>query len=142
MVDRWARNWGVVGAGSILLAMAGCAAPAPKPVVAAAPPPTVSADDYSAVKAAYLAANPNARVGRVEAVLPDQQRVAVGDVTVGDFNKGDILSIVDAKMNVLADGTVVDKDSDLLYVKYSPVAGSAAPVAGDLAIRAQLQPSK
>jgi hypothetical protein len=119
--------------GAVLWA-AGCASepkPAPRPV------PVAAMDQYTVIKTAYLQANPDARVGRVAAVLPDQARLAVADVPVSDFHRGDILSVVDAKLNPLATGSVVDMDSDMLYLQYTPVAGSSrAPLAGDLAVRA------
>jgi starvation-inducible outer membrane lipoprotein len=124
--------------GALVLLAAGCASQtAPPP----APRAVVENDQYSALKTSYLAANPDARLGRVAAVLPDQNRLAVADMPVADFRRGDVLSIVDAKFNPVADGTVVDMDSDMLYVQYTQAAGiTQPPAAGDLAIRAEPPP--
>jgi len=125
--------WRMAAIGALVLLAAGCASAPP-----AGPRPMVQGDEYTALKNSYLAANPDAQVGRVAAVLPDQNRLAVADMPVSEFRKGDILSIVDAKLNPIADGTVVDVDSDMLYVQYTQAAGSAQPpAAGDLAIRAE-----
>jgi hypothetical protein len=139
MRDGWARTLWRMGALTAVLAAAGCAGSQPPPQ-AAAPPPSITLgdDDYQSFKTAYLAANPAASVGRVQAVLPGDQRLAVGDLNTGSFRKGDILSIVDEKLAPLADGTVVAVDKDLVYVRYEPVTvGSRAPTGGDLAIRAE-----
>jgi hypothetical protein len=94
--------------------------------------------DYNALKTAYLAANPDARIGRVAAVLPGEQRLAVSDIPINEFRKGDVLSVVDANLNPIADGSVVDSDADLIYVHYEPVTvGSPQPIVGELAIRAE-----
>jgi hypothetical protein len=123
---------------AILMGVAGCATSKAPPQ---APPAIIQADDYNALKTAYLSAVPDARVGRVAAVLPAEQRLAVGDIPVADFHKGDVISVVDAKLNAIADGTVVDLDADMLYVHYDPVTvGSPQPLVGDLAIRAEAPP--
>jgi hypothetical protein len=118
---------------AVLLA-AGCASAPP------APPAKVPLNDdsYSSIKSVYLGANPNARVGRVAAVLAGENRLSVGDVNLSDFRKGDVISVVDERLNPIADGTVVDIDSDYLYVQYQ-LAGTSgrSPAAGDLAIRAE-----
>src|ERR1700722_17504423 len=117
--------------------MTGCAS-SHAPKQASAPPAytTLSDSDYAALKARYLAANPDARLGRVAAVLPDQKRLAVADLPSADFHKGDVLSVVDGDLNLLADGSVVEIDPDLIYVTYEPATvGSRSPVVGDIAIR-------
>jgi len=135
---RYCRaSWSGLAVLSILLA-AGCAHQTAPPQAAVAVTPTISADAFSSLKAAYLAANPDARLGRVAAVLPNIKRVAVSDVTTADFKKGDILSLVDQNFNVLANGTVFEIDSDWVYVQYEPATiGSRPPVAGDMAVRAE-----
>jgi ribosomal protein L24 len=122
----------------LVLVVAGCAANKPPPVAVVPQAVTLGDDDYAAVKKAYTDANPDSRVGRVVAVLPSEKRLTVNDVPVADFKAGDVISIVDGKLNLIADGTVLEVQPDQLYVSYEPVTlGSRAPAAGDLLIRAQ-----
>jgi len=129
-----------IGFFSLLAAMllAGCAEQ-PKPVASAPPPSGISPSDYDNFKNMYLSTNPDARVGRVEAVLPDDHRLAVGDIPTSDFQVGDVVSILDGSLNVVADGKVVEVSDDLLYVKYYPPVndGSQQPQPGELAVRAE-----
>lgn len=115
----------------------GCAPPPPPP------PPTPNGfihaeEDFDSFKAAYQKANPDARIGRVTAVLTNEHRLSVGDISTADFARGDILTILDYAGDVLADGTVEDMDADTLYVQYtlSTTATFREPRAGDIAIRA------
>jgi hypothetical protein len=120
----------------------GCTPPPP-------PPPSsgsvgvYSADDYNAFKARYLNANPDARVGRVMAVLTNEHRLSIGDIPTKDFSPGDVLTILDGTGNVLADGTVADLDADTLDVNYTLSTSGTfrEPRAGDIAVRA-LPPSR
>ena len=128
---------------SIVLAAAGCKSTAAPPQAVVPTPTTLSSDDYNALKAAYLKANPRARVGLVSAVLPLQNRAAISDIPTGDFKKGDVISIVDGRFVPLADGTVVAIDPDLLYVDYLPAPGATRPpAAGDIAVKAQIDISE
>src|SRR5580658_3437405 len=85
--------------------LAGCAT-APPPPAATSSSTGLSPTDYDSFKNMYLSTNPDARVGRVEAVLPDEHRLAVGDIPTSDFQVGDVVSIVDGSLNVVADGRV------------------------------------
>ena len=125
----------VVGTTMALAFAAGCASEPPKPAPKSA---VLSEDSYASIKAAYLAANPNARVGRVDAVLPASRRLSVTDIPLADFKKGDVISVVDDKLNPIANGSVVETDATDLYVVYEPVsAASRTPTAGDMAVRAE-----
>jgi len=121
-------------AGASLL---GCQPPPPPPPPAVVIPPVLSFDQYRAVKAEYLRANPQASVGRVAAVLPEDSRLSANDLKTGDFARGDVVTIVDRDLNPVADGVVVDVDRDYVYVKYSaPVEGGGrTPLVGDILIR-------
>jgi len=113
--------------------------PPPQTTIVAPPPPAVMGDaDYDRMKQMYTTANPNALVGRVEAVLPDEQRAAIGGLPTDQFRVGDVLSIIDADQKTVADATVVAVDSTLVYVEFmSPtLGGGRAPIKGDVAIRA------
>jgi hypothetical protein len=122
----------------LVLVAAGCAANKPPPVAQMPQTVTLGDNDYAAIKKAYLDANPDARVGRVIAVLPNEKRLTANDVPFADFKAGDIISIVDGQLNLIADGTVLEVQPDQLYVSYVPATvGSRDPAAGDLLIRAQ-----
>jgi len=128
------RHLAISGTIALLLIAVGCAsqpaAAPPTPAASAAP-----ALDYSQIKAAYLKANPDARVGRVAAVMRDKSIAAIDDVAITDFAPGDDFVIVDNNLNVVADATVTDAGTDLLFVRYSsPTSGGRDPVVGDLAI--------
>jgi hypothetical protein len=133
---RFCSGWRtVIGTAMALVLAAGCASNAPKP---APNPASISEDTYGTIKSSYLSANPNARVGRVAAVLAGSNRLSVTDVPLADFRKGDVLSVVDGKLNPIANGAVVEIDSDYLYVDFEPAsATSRSPQAGDMAIRAE-----
>lgn len=133
---RFCSAWRTVIGGAISLFLAaGCASHTPAP---ATQPAALNTDNYPAIKAAYLSANPNSRVGHVAAVLAGSNRLSVNDIPLGDFRKGDVVSIVDGQLNLIANGMVVDIDSDYLYVDFEPAsATSRPPQPGDLAIRAE-----
>jgi len=120
----------------VLLLAAGCASSSAPATTQ--PSASLNNDEYGAVKSAYLAANPDARVGRVAAVLAAEGRASVEDIPVVDFRAGDVLSIVDGKLNPIANATVEELDADYLYIHFVPLtATSPAPVVGDMVIRAE-----
>jgi starvation-inducible outer membrane lipoprotein len=130
---RFSFVWRTMIGSAMALGLAGCASDKPKLVEKTT---SITQDAYGSIKAAYLTANPNARVGRVAAVLAN--RLSVNDIPLADFRKGDVVSIVDDKLNPIATGSVIEIDSDYLYVDFEPeTATSRAPVVGDMAIRAE-----
>jgi hypothetical protein len=130
------RSWITILAASLAV---GCSSSQAPPQAKPLPPqPVLGSDDYASLKSSYLSANPDAHVGRVEAVLPNEPRLAISDIGPADFRPGDVLSIVDSQLNPVADAVVTSADTDYLYVRYVPVVvSSPAPVVGDLAIRAE-----
>jgi hypothetical protein len=129
-----------VGGGLVLSALAlavGCqSSPPPAPPVAQ-PSPQEKGEHYRVLRSQYLAANPGSQVGVVIATLPANKLAGVRDVDYKQFTVGDILSIVDDQMNILANARVVKVDTDLLQVEYDRVFGaSREPEVGDIAIRA------
>jgi hypothetical protein len=127
---------------AVVLLACGCAtqsAPPPEKIIT-----TPRAEPrYADLKAAYLNANPDARIGRVDAVLAAQSRLAVSDVSVGDFQVGDPLIIVNRDFDIVADATVTDVRNDTLFASYTrpTTGGGGAPAVGDMAIRAE-QPER
>jgi hypothetical protein len=95
----------------------------------------VSQDQFIAARNEYQKQNPDARVGLVTAVLPDDHLASVGSVPVKDFAVGDIVSFIDAYGNIVATGQVEAITNDQLNVRYTPT-GGRDPIKGDLAVRA------
>jgi hypothetical protein len=127
-------------AGGLLTAAlaAGCQSPPPPPPPVVQPSPQEKGERYRELKAHYLAANPGAQVGMIIATRPQDRLAGVRDVPLKEFVAGDVLSIVDDQMTILANATVVKVDPDLLELQYVPAFGAKrAPDVGDIAIRAQ-----
>jgi len=135
ITSHWGRRQYLqLGLIAAILIAGGCAAqPVPKPTVVN--PALVGRNGYADLKAAYLKANPDARVGRVAAVLANQNRAAIEDIPTGDFAVGDDLIIVDENFDIIADAAVTDAGTDLLFVRFTQPSGGRDPVVGDLAIR-------
>ncbi|HTW95285.1 MAG TPA: hypothetical protein VMD30_10850 [Tepidisphaeraceae bacterium] len=121
----------------LLTGLFGCQPPPPPPAPAAIVPPVLSHSEYETMKTTYTNANPQALVGRVEAVLPDSNRLAAGDLPTKVFRTGDVVNILNRDMTVIADGTVVGVDSDFVYIKYAPPVNGQwrVPMVGDIVIR-------
>jgi hypothetical protein len=86
----------------------------------------------------FESGNPGSRVGVVQSVLQSPRRIlAVGDVPVGDFRRGDAMTIVgNPEGQVLTNGTVARIAGTALHVWYEePRQGMREPRPGDLAIR-------
>jgi hypothetical protein len=127
---------------AVILLVGGCATqPAPPPEKIITTPR--AEPKYSDLKAAYLNANPDARIGRVDAVLADQSRLAVSDIDPKDFRVGDPLIIVNRDFDIVADATVTDVSDNMLFASYTrpSTGGGGAPATGDMAIRAE-QPDR
>ncbi|MGE5611587.1 MAG: hypothetical protein ACM359_20220 [Bacillota bacterium] len=77
----------------------------------------------------------DAITGKVIAVMPESRLVAVGDVPVQQFHKGDILMFLGGDSTSVGAGTVVNVLPDALHVRYEePPVGGRPPAVGDLAI--------
>lgn len=84
----------------------------------------------------YTQLDPQARVGRVTATLPEKGLVAVGDIAVREFAEGDILVFVDSANQVIAAGKVVAKTEDSLHLSYDLRGPNGRePQVGDAAVR-------
>jgi len=106
---------------------------APKKPAAMAPPATEN--QLEMIRASYDKVDPGSRVGRVIAVLPADQLVAVGELTPNEFHLGDAFTLIDSKQNILTRGKVVAITKDALHIKYQALpAGQRNPVVGDLAV--------
>jgi hypothetical protein len=91
------------------------------------------------VREAFLAANPNARVGKVIAVIPQASLASVGDVPIADFHEGDAITFIVGE-NQYVQGVVLrvvnDKESvPALHVHYDMNGATGrAPRIDDLAV--------
>src|SRR6478735_6781724 len=120
------RTAGAVLAAALLLPP-GCAKRQPAPQ--AAPRGSISAGQQ--MRDALTRANPTARVGIVYAGEPSSQLVGVRDAAVNDFQPGDSVQFLDARGNVIGDGTVVRQKNDAVHIEYQQ-GGTRAPMVGDL----------
>src|SRR5579862_6423467 len=112
--------------------MAGCATQDQTPAQPIAP------DDMLTVRADYMRANPNARVGLVTSVIPSRQQLTVGYTRLGDFSVNDVVTIVDSNHRLITNGLITSIRDEIITVKYQPAAGNAPqPMDGDLAISIQ-----
>ncbi len=97
-------------------------------------PPAVAPTAETRERLARLA--PDALVGRVNAVLPDEHLALVADIPVKDFTIGQVLFFLGGDAVNVGNGVVVHISQDALHVRYSePTAGSRPPAVGDLAVR-------
>ncbi|HEV8606659.1 MAG TPA: hypothetical protein VGQ99_14890 [Tepidisphaeraceae bacterium] len=125
---KWSRTVVVCLLGTI--AWGGCTQKQPEPP---APQPAQVGDD---VIAAFRKKHPDAQIGRVIAVRPEDRLVAVGDMPVADFKRGDVVVFVSAGDEHSTGGEVVDIRKDTITVRYAePTAGQRPPKAGDLMVR-------
>jgi len=85
-----------------LLLQQGCAARKPAP----RPPAQPSLGASQLLRTELMRADPNARIGFVTQVLADAQLVAVRDVPVDDFARGDTVNFLDGNGQPLTTGTV------------------------------------
>ncbi|MCY2951034.1 MAG: hypothetical protein NTU53_03540 [Planctomycetota bacterium] len=79
---------------------------------------------------------PDALIGQVIAVLPDQHLALVADLPVQEFKIGQILCFVGGDAVNTGTGVVVHIGPDALHVRYEePQPGGRPPAVGDLAVR-------
>ena len=101
--------------------------PAPKPA-----PASISDD----VVAAYRKKHPEALIGRVVAIRPEDRLLAAGDIPVADFKRGDAVVILGSDQEQIATGDVVSMGNNWIHVQYGASAsGQRAPKLGDLVVR-------
>ena len=95
------------------------------------PEPVPLSDD---AVAAYRRKHPDALIGRVVAVRPQDRLVSVGDVPVVDFKRGDAVTFVSASDEQIGSGSVVDIMNERIIVRYAE-GGGREPRVGDLVVR-------
>ncbi len=113
--------------------LAGCRSEAPQQTVVVPPAPTpVSAE----LRQRLATRAPDAVIGRVIAVLPDNRLAAVGDVPVTSFKREDVVTFIGSEDVTLVSGTVVEVLADAVHIRYElPADGQRAPAVGDLAVK-------
>lgn len=92
-----------------------------------------SAEQLSTLRASYKIAFPNARVGTVTAVMPDQPYALVGDIETANLPVGSIVTIVDANETVITNARVELINGNGLTVRFDE--GKRRPAVGDAAIK-------
>jgi len=108
---RWLRTVGLCLLGIVLLD--GCTrqkAPEAKPQSA-----PISDDAL----AKYRKKHPEALIGRVVAIRPEDHLLAAGDVPVADFKQGDAVVILGSSEQEIATGDVVSMGKSWLHVHYN-----------------------
>ena len=78
--------------------------------------------------------DPTARVGIVAAALPDERLVAVTDVAADAFQQGDSVQFIDARGQVVGEGSVERVLNNVVHIRYAQ-GGGRAPTVADLAVR-------
>lgn len=96
------------------------------------PSQPISAEGLERLRSEFAIADPSARVGAVEAVLPSSMYLTVGQISVADFPEGTAVSIVDSNRQVVTYGVVVKTFESSVHVKYDKSA--RAPKVGDVAV--------
>src|SRR5207302_7060421 len=85
------------------------------------------------VRASFQTANPNSRVGVVNAALPARHMVSVADLPLNEIQEGDVLSILNEQGRDLVEGEVIKKTDRWVQVRYLDLPpGSRDPRPGDL----------
>ena len=84
--------------------------------------------------AAYRRKHPDALIGRVVAIRPQDQLVSVGDVPVVDFRRGDAVTFLSGSDQQIGNGDVIDIMNERLIVRYAQ-GGGREPRVGDLVVR-------
>ena len=86
------------------------------------------------VVAAYQKKHPDALIGRVVAVRPQDHLIAAGDVPVDQFKAGDAVVILGSDQEQIATGDVVSMGKSWIHVHYGDSA-QRVPAVGDLVVR-------
>jgi hypothetical protein len=124
---RWLRTVGLCLLGIVLFN--GCTqqkAPEPKPQ------PVAMSDD---ALAAYRKKHPDALIGRVVAIRPEDHLLAGGDLNVSDFKSGDAVVIFGSGEEQITTGDVVSMGKSWIHVHYNDSTGQRPPQMGDLIVR-------
>ena len=98
--------------------------------------PPADAQSLLTLRQSYAAINPQAKVGLIIAVMPENALAAVGEIAPADLNTGDTLVLMDSNQQIIGAGTVVAKTTDSVHVHYDVTANGRAPEVGDLAVKA------
>ena len=117
-----------------LVSAAGCRqAPPEKPMEITPPPSTVITEE---VRADLQKRAPDAIIGRIIAALPEERLVAVGEVNVADFRRGEGVTLYGTEDVTLGHGEVVEILADAVHVRYPPPPQvKRAPTVGDLVVK-------
>jgi len=84
--------------------------------------------------AAYQKKHPDALIGRVVAVRPQDRLIAAGHLPVDQFKAGDAVVIIGSDQEQIATGDVVSMGKEWIHVHYSETA-QRVPALDDLVVR-------
>lgn len=119
--------------GMILVGCHGAPKPEPQPKPVAATPQQIA--EY---QKQFFQHNKGDRIGTVAGVRPENSLLAVTGIPLSDIKQGDAVTITDAAMKPLANGTVENISTvhgEFVIVKYVRDPGARAPRVGDVAVR-------
>ena len=85
--------------------------------------------------AAYRKKHPEALIGRVVAIRPEDRLLAAGDLPVNEFKVGDAVVIVGSEQEEIATGDVISTGKSWIHIQYNETPGKPAPRLGDLVVR-------
>jgi hypothetical protein len=87
------------------------------------------------IREKYRQQNPGVIVGPVVDAMPQVQLVAVGDVPLDQFRRGDVVAFINLDEQPVDTGVVFDIQPHILAVKYDPPAANGrAPQVGDVMV--------
>jgi hypothetical protein len=97
----------------------------------AKPAPTPIGND---AVAAYQKKHPDALIGRVVAVRPEDRLVAAGELPIDQFKPGEAVVILGSDQEQIATGNVLSTGKTWVHIRYSDAA-QRVPALGDLVVR-------
>lgn len=108
----------------------GCQSSKPKPQ----PSMPITGEALNQLRAEFMQADQNAKLGSVDAVLPSSAYLTVGQINPSQFPVGTAVVIIDSNRQVIAEGNVVRTFEDTVHVHYETKSGKRAPQVGDVAV--------
>jgi hypothetical protein len=108
----------------------GCQSNRPKPQ----PSTPITGEALNKLRSEFMQADQNAKLGSVDAVLPSQAYLTVGQINPSQFPVGTAVVIIDSNRQVIAEGNVVRTFEETVHVHYEAKSGKRPPRVGDVAV--------
>lgn len=112
--------------------LAGCANMKKQEPIAS---PVPTAENVASLRARYTTQFPSAKLGVLTAVLNDGDYATVSEIDPTGLKVGDILFVIDANENHLADAHVAQIANDKSLTITFTVKGPRRPAVGDVAVK-------